>query len=339
MISKEMTTFENMVLREIDNLQAPVRDNLSKEDRKALKELADHPDIVVRPADKGGGIVLLSRSQYETEANRILNDTCTYRKLMNNPMKEINEKIDNYANKGEELGILSKNESDFLRIKFPKVPIFYYLPKIHKHPVDPPGRPIISSINSPSSNLSQYIDHLLQPFVKSTPSYLKDTGDILKIVDSILWEQNDFLVTCDVRSLYTIIPHEMGCKAVFNQLRNTGLIDNEQIDFIVEGINLILTNNFFYYKDQCFLQSTGTAMGSKFAPSYANLFMTEWEDNFIRIDTIWTPFCTHFRRYIDDIFFVWKGGESALLEFLKFLNTNDWGIFLESTYSNNPLIF
>lgn len=61
-------------------------------------------------------------------------------------------------------------------------------------------------------------------------------------------------------------------------------------------------------------------MGAKFTPSIANLFMGEWEDKII--------FSTKkeelrlYKRYIDDLFFIWAGSKLSLQGFLDELNAN-----------------
>ena len=66
-----------------------------------------------------------------------------------------------------------------------RTPIFYILPKIHKRfEKIPPGRPIVSSVNSPTEKISQLIDIVLQPYAQSGESFILDTGDFLtKIKD------------------------------------------------------------------------------------------------------------------------------------------------------------
>lgn len=44
--------------------------NLSKEEKKALDELALDNNIVIKEADKGGGIVILKKSDYMLEIDR-----------------------------------------------------------------------------------------------------------------------------------------------------------------------------------------------------------------------------------------------------------------------------
>ena len=57
-------------------------------------------------------------------------------------------------------------------------------------------------------------------------------------------------------------------------------------------------------------------MGTKLAPSYANLFMTKFEQNHVYTyhlqSTLW-------KRFIDDIFMIWPHGMDSLLEFHKTL--------------------
>ena len=42
----------------------PPKDNLSKDERKALKELQSDTSIVILPADKGRSIVILNHEDY-----------------------------------------------------------------------------------------------------------------------------------------------------------------------------------------------------------------------------------------------------------------------------------
>jgi hypothetical protein len=44
-------------------------------------------------------------------------------------------------------------------------------------------------------------------------------------------------------------------------------------EFIVEGLQLVLGNNYSMFDDKHFLQIKGTAMGTKVAPTYATLVL------------------------------------------------------------------
>jgi hypothetical protein len=56
----------------------------------------------------------------------------------------------------------------------------------------------------------QFIDFHLRPFVENLPSHIKDTTDYLTKMENLAIPENTTLVTMDVTSLYTNIPHDDG---------------------------------------------------------------------------------------------------------------------------------
>ena len=69
----------------------------------------------------------------------------------------------------------------------------------------------MSACNSSTDNISKYIDYVLKPLMQSLPSYIKDTTDFIqKLKSAKLAHANSYLVTLDVSSLYTNIPHKDG---------------------------------------------------------------------------------------------------------------------------------
>ena len=69
-------------------------------------------------------------------------------------------------------------------------------------------RPIVSSCESPTENISQFIDYWLQPIMKALPSFLKDTTQLINELNDLTVESDSLLVTIDVKSLYTCIPYQ-----------------------------------------------------------------------------------------------------------------------------------
>ncbi|XP_075438932.1 uncharacterized protein LOC142481350 [Ascaphus truei] len=276
---------------------------------------------------------------YKGEAERILSDDITYARLKTNPHKEFCIEFLTLLDKGSTTGVLNEKEYDYLNIKFPVMPIFYFLPKIHKDIKAPPGRPIISGIGSLTLRLSEYIDGFLQPYVAEMRSYLRDTTQILNVLEQVIWQDDYKICTCDVTSLYTSIKHDDGIEAINRTLTKDPTVKIEQRRFILESINFILKHNLFKFDGTYFLQKCGTAMGTKFAPSYANLFMDNWET-----DTIWSEHefgadLVLWRRYIDDVFFIWKGSSENLNHFLNYINTNERNLAFTTCIGNNTVDF
>lgn len=105
----------------------------------------------------------LKKSEYKKEINRILGDKDTYIKLPGNPTFKLKRKIGDWLKKGIKKDILDKKEAKYLNLRAPKIPVMYQLPKMHKSKETPPGRPIISGINSLYSRIGEYLDTFFQP--------------------------------------------------------------------------------------------------------------------------------------------------------------------------------
>lgn len=161
--------------------------------------------------------------------------------------------------------------------KYPVTPYFYNIPKIHKDEKNPTGRPIIAGMESLTSNLGCYIDHFLQAIVQNFPSYSKDSGHMLEILSNYTWQKQYRWLSLDVTSLYTSIKHEFGLAAIQYFLCKDQLFHHQQIWFLYASIEFALTHNNFSCLGKHYRQMQGTAMGARFPPNYANLFLGYWE--------------------------------------------------------------
>ena len=84
----------------------------------------------------------------------------------------------------------------------------------------------------------------------------------------------DYLVTLDVKSLYTNIPQDEGieyCLTTLQEYYHDRL--PIPIRYLKQIFNFVLKQNFFEFDNKYYRQIDGTAMGSQFAPNFANLFM------------------------------------------------------------------
>ena len=65
---------------------------------------------------------------------------------------------------------------------------------------------------------------------------------------------------------------------------------------------MVLRKNNFTFNGDHYLQINGTAMGTKMAPSYANIFMGKFEKQLLE-SSIESPLSWH--RFIDDVDMKW----------------------------------
>ena len=82
---------------------------------------------------------------------------------------------------------------------------------------------------------------------------------------------------------------------------------------------MILTMNNFEFENNHYLQLHGTAMGTKMAPAYANLFKGDLEEKILAQSPL-KPLV--WWRYMDDVFMIWPHGEEKLSEFVNLLNSS-----------------
>ena len=109
--------------------------------------------------------------------------------------------------------------------------------------------------------------------MKSGTSYIKDTNDFLpKLKNLKKVPDNVILVTADVIGLYPSIPHNEVLEVLKKQLGNfyEKSIPTEDL---VKMAEFVLKNNYFEFDSNVKHQISGTAIGTKFAPPYACIYM------------------------------------------------------------------
>ena len=314
--------------------------NISKSEFASLRSLARDDSIVLKKADKSGTVVIMNKCDYIAEVERQLHNSTYYEKLDSDPSTEVKSKIiDCIEDLSEETPFIS----DLFDV-FPseiRTPQFYILPKTHKErddnlPIGSPGRPIVSACNSSTDNISKYIDYVLKPLMQSLPSYVKDTTDFIqKLKSAKLAHANSYLVTLDVSSLYTNIPHKDGLDACRFFLNKNSSSNDLPVDSMLKLIELVLENNHFQFNSENYMQKMGTAMGSPMAPAYASLFMGKLEKEFLEgrgiLPSMWL-------RFLDDIFMVWNHSLESLHSFIDALNSFHPSIKFTYTFLHTSII-
>ena len=100
---------------------------------------------------------------------------------------------------------------------------------------------------------------------------------------------------------------------------------------------LILTLNDFIFNSKFYLQIKGCAMGTICAPSYANIFMSEFEEK--HIYPLIKNKSAIYLRYIDDIFMVWTKPENELKHFINEINQKHQSIKFDFKFSKESIEF
>ena len=278
--------------------------------------------------------------QYLNEAHIQLSDTQYYTRVDKDHTPDTALEIDRFLCSLKYKYKIDDELYDFLSPVSPsRTPIFYLLPKIHKPNI--PGRPIISGCDSRTSRLSIFLDYYLKPIVSTLPSFIKDTNHFLQMVldDQRTIPVDATLVTLDVKALYTNIPNDEGIGACLKAINDHYHNDSPlPLHYLEQMIEFILKRNYFDFNGEHFLQTMGTAMGTAFAPNYANIYMGYFEQKALsKAPNNLQPLI--WKRFVDDIFFIWTHGGTALQGFYNYLNTIHPTIKFEISHSNQEINF
>jgi len=155
------------------------------------------------------------------------------------------------------------------------------------------------------------------------------------------------LISFDIVSLYTNIPHDFGIEAISYWLDRYPEIIHDRFDkeFIVKGLELILKNNNFSFNSLFFNKCKGTAMGTKVAPTYATLVLGYLEEKlYVKIASekggdFAEYIQKQWKRYLDDCFMFWERSLSDLIFFENILNSLHTDIIFKIQQSSDQMPF
>ena len=179
------------------------------------------------------------------------------------------------------------------------------------------------------------LDIILNPYVKETKSFVWDMTDFINKISKIDdLGDDDWIFSMDVTGLYTNISTAEGIDTIWQIIKDR--CSNPPNSRIIEILKFVLKHNNFKFNGTNFLQLEGTAMGTRVAPTYANLFMSQFESKHIyqyeKAPLFWL-------RFIDDIWGVFRGTESDFLKFITYCNSVHDTIKFTVEYSKQQVTF
>ena len=320
----------------------PFHSNIPDDQMLALKELKKEQDkrrIVIKPNDKMGGQSVMNTADYVQKVEGMLRATFVdeggeQRHYYKGPIAGMYvdqhyNHIKSFLEESAKKEIITESDAKNLLPAEPTPGRFYGLVKNQKGVPEgekiPPLRPVVSGSGSNTEMISWLVNQEAKHMVPKLDSYWQDTPHALRDLEEENKRgpqpANAILVTADVVGLYTNIPQEEGME-VFRQALNSSRFRPDPklpTEFLMTLLFFVLTFNLFVFDSSFWLQIYGTAMGTRVAPTFACIFMGWLESGML---AAWMGTAVHlWRRFIDDIFFVWRGSEEELKEFMVHCNT------------------
>ena len=193
--------------------------------------------------------------------------------------------------------------------------------------------------------MSEFVDRFLKPASRLDRSYIQDTTNFINKISGLQFipecpKEKFFIVSMDVQSLYPNIDHKESvdtCSHVLDKRTNQSFPTR----VIVKLIRLILKCNVTSFNVRFFHQIKGAAMSIPVTVSYANIFMSEFEQRLLQdYEQRYKHEPALWLRFIDNIFLVWNGDEASLKSFLKYCNeyskSRDMSSNIKFSYSYSP---
>lgn len=151
-----------------------------------------------------------------------------------------------------------------------------------------------------------FVIFFFKPLVQSTSTSLKDTKDLLILLEALTIEDDTTtLVTLDMENLYTCIPQDDTIKVNGQALDKVNWEYLTTRTFVMDCLTLVLKRNYFEYKGTLYLQKTGTSMSGTCAASIAGLYVHDFETKYVLdINNLYFPsilFWKRYRRRFDDM--------------------------------------
>ena len=186
--------------------------------------------------------------------------------------KKVFKELGKLTNKFSEC--LTKDEKKYVCNEEWTEAYFYGLPKLHKSkevidkireegkdcikmniPSSLKTRPICGGPNAVTQGASKLLHEILSPLVPVMKSYIKDEWDFVRRFPRHV-SFDATLLSCDIVSLYTSIPIELGLEALeywIKRLRNQ-IPSRFTIEFILQKAEFVLEKNYCIFFSEMFRQ-------------------------------------------------------------------------------------
>ena len=243
------------------------KSNITKGERKALKEWKENENIIIVPADKGRCLVIMNKLEYiygmeEKGMEEKLKDKKTYKQIKEDPTKEIQGKLI------DKLQIMRDNneiEEKLYKKLYPnktQIPIMYGQPKIHKQ--GNPLREIVDASGSVTRDINKYISRVIKTYANNEFT-VSNSKQFVSSIKDVKLEADETLVSYDVKAMYPSIPQKEAVSITKDLLYRDNDLKNKtsmKAESIISLLEICIENTYFMFNKKLYLQIDGLAIGA-----------------------------------------------------------------------------
>ena len=178
------------------NRNMKIKDNFSKEQRKALKEIRQiNNNTKVYPFDKGSGFVVLS----EGDAIKKIEEQLGKAKVIDeDPTQKYTSKIQKHLCKLRKEKKFTDKEYFEIYPSDPIPPQLYGTVKAHKPEKNYPMRTVVSTIGGPPYGICKYLVKIIQPTLQNSQHKIKNSVEFVNEAKTWKISPTEIQVSYDV---------------------------------------------------------------------------------------------------------------------------------------------
>lgn len=281
-------------------------DLLTKDQHNTLRELKKDERIIIRKADKSNVFVVMERQDYCDKISNLIADPNKFEKIDKNPILSIKRTLNSII---DSVNAVSGGIKLTKLIGHYEPAYIYGNPKIHKSMSNPPLRPIISQIGTPSYEIAKQINSII---IKYLPKkyMIESTFEFLSMLKGN--SPDGVLASLDVESLFTNVPVTETINIIIeNVYKNEHLRPPSIPEKTMKEILSICTTKspFRGIDGDLYLQTDGVMMGSPLGCTFANFYMCHIENKIAEEHQTDMPLI--YARYVDDIFILCRSPDEV----------------------------
>ena len=318
------------------NIHLKIKDNLSKEQRKALNQLKNNnSDTKIYPFDKGTGFVVLS----ENDAIKKIEEQLGKAKVIDeDPTQKFTSKIQKCLCELRKQKKFTDKEYFDLYPSDPIPPRLYGTVKAHKPEKNYPMRTIVSTIGTPPYGISRYLVNIIQPTLNKNIHKVQNSTSFVNEAKDWLIDPDEIQVSYDVVNLYPSVPLDKAISVVIEYLHqdyiNVKTRTKLSLKDIHQLIELCVSECYFLYDNKMWNLENSGPIGLSIMVVLSECYLQKLEDKSISSALVLNIAPKTFKRYVDDSHARFQNKEKSI-QFLDILNKQDPAIQYTVEFEND----
>lgn len=247
---------------------------------KTKNFIKSHDNIIISQSDKGRTTTIMEKNEYLQDIRNMLDNDPIYNVTNKDPTTKFQNKTNTLIEKMIKNSHITSNEGRSLKRHNSVPPKLYCLRKTHKK--EKSYRPIVNCRNTHSYNLAKFIHNKLSPIMTTSKYNVKNSFDLIHIINNTTLPENYELISLDVKSLFTNIPKDLVMEIIKKKWKFIEAYTEIPKVEILHIIEHIYNTSYFSFDGKIYKQLDGTAMGNPLSPLLANLVMNDLIDTCVQ---------------------------------------------------------